>query len=174
MPRASPEARAPVRTLQEEIQQTRPFSSVAQEAAVSLLRTTDVMRRHLMRVVDPRGITLQQYNVLRILRGAGATPMPTLAIAERMVERTPGITRLLDRLANKGYVERVRCAHDRRQVLCTITEAGLALLDTLDEPMNVAGEHVVDELSETERAQLVRLLDRVRACIHAHESSDRA
>ena len=91
-----------VKRLQDELRQRAPFASPAQEAVVALMRTTDVVRRYLARVVDPNGITLQQYNVLRILRGGGADGVPTLEVAARMIEQTPGITRLLDRLEAKG------------------------------------------------------------------------
>ncbi len=80
--------------LQREIKQRKPFQSRAQEAAIGLLRTADTVRREIASVVEPHGITLQQYNVLRILRGAGALGLPTLEIAARMVEQAPGITRL--------------------------------------------------------------------------------
>src|SRR5215208_2200660 len=102
--------------LQQEIRQSRPFRSRQQEAVLALLRTSDVVRRFLARIVEPHGITLQQYNVLRILRGAGEEGIPTLAIGERMIEQAPGITRLLDRLESKGLVRRSRCPEDRRQV----------------------------------------------------------
>src|SRR5687768_9579886 len=101
--------------LRHEPQRNKPFRSDAQEAVVALFRTGDALRRHFARVLEPWGITPQQYNVLRILRGAGADDLPTLAIAERMLERTPGVTRLLDRMEEKGWVARQRCVEDRRQ-----------------------------------------------------------
>src|SRR6185295_1524706 len=107
--------------LQREIRQTRPFRSRSQEAMLALLRTADQVHRSFARVVEPHGITLQQYNVLRILRGAGDAGLPTLEIGARMIERSPGVTRLIDRLEAKGWVRRERCPHDRRQVLCWIT-----------------------------------------------------
>ena len=100
--------------LAREIQQRRPFQSARQEAALGLLKTVDLLRLHLSSVLEPFGVTDQQYNVLRILRGAGKDGLPTLAIAERMIERAPGITRLIDRLEKKGLVRRVRDPHDRR------------------------------------------------------------
>src|SRR5258708_27358149 len=117
--------------VQEEIQQRRPFSSPSEEAVVALVRTADLLRRVLTDVVEPQGITLQQYNVLRILRGAGAEGLPTLEIAGRMIEQAPGATRLLHRLQAKGLVRRQRSAEDRRQIRCWITPAGLELLDRL-------------------------------------------
>jgi MarR family transcriptional regulator, organic hydroperoxide resistance regulator len=122
----------PTRTLAEALQRTRPFRSPEQEGVLLLLRVSDALRRALSRVVEPRGITLQQYNVLRILRGAGPDGLPTLAIGDRMIERAPGVTRLLDRLEGEGWVLRTRGSEDRRQVLARITPAGARLLDTLD------------------------------------------
>lgn len=149
--------------LQVEIQQRRPFRSRGHEAAVGLLRTTDVLRRTFEKVIAPYGITLQQYNVLRILRGAGEEGLPTLTIAERMVEETPGITRLLDRLEAKGLVWRKRCPEDRRQVLCYLTPAGLDLINRLDDPVHAADDAVVGMLSPEEQETLIRLLDAIRA-----------
>ncbi len=99
--------------LQEEIKQTKPFRSVSQEAMIGLFRTTDMLRRRASTLLDPEGITPQQYNVLRILRGAGTEGLPTLEIASRMIEQAPGITRLLDRLETKRLVSRERCPEDR-------------------------------------------------------------
>ena len=96
--------------------------------AVSLMRTSDLIRRAVAVVIDAQGITLQQYNVLRILRGAGGEGLPTLEIAERMIEQTPGITRLLDRLEAKALVGRERCPTDRRQVTCRISREGMMRL----------------------------------------------
>jgi DNA-binding MarR family transcriptional regulator len=137
---------------------------------VSLLRTADDSRRHISRVLEPLGITLQQYNVLRILRGAGEDGLPTLAVAERMLERTPGVTRLIDRMERKGWVERTRCNEDRRRVWCEITEAGLTLLDELQQPVDAADETFVDVLDEGELTAFVDYLDRIRAHLAASES----
>src|SRR6185503_17103008 len=132
--------------VQEEIQQRRPFSSPAEEAVVALVRTADLMRRALTHVVEPRGITLQQYNVLRILRGAGPDGLPTLEIGGRMIEQAPGVTRLLDRLEAKDLAVRERCARDRRQVLCRITPAGQRLLESLEQAMEEAGRRALGAL----------------------------
>jgi MarR family transcriptional regulator, organic hydroperoxide resistance regulator len=149
--------------LQLEMRQRTPFRSTAQEAVISMLRTADTVRRRLAHVIEPHGITLQQYNVLRILRGARPDPMPTLEIGERLIERTPGITRLLDRLEEKGLVRRERCATDRRLVHAWITESGLELLATLETPVDQADEAAVAALTPDERIQLLRLLESVRA-----------
>jgi len=102
-------------------------------------------------------------NVLRILRGAGTGGLPTLEIAQRMVERTPGITRLIDRLERKGLVARVRSKSDRRVVFCHVTESALELLSRLDAVIDDADRAAVEALGEQELGKLVELLDRIRA-----------
>ncbi|NJL29724.1 MAG: MarR family transcriptional regulator [Thermoanaerobaculia bacterium] len=153
----------PTSLLREEIQQNRPFRSASQEATLGLFRTTSLVRRLFSRIVEPKGITLQQYNVLRILRGAGPDGLPTLAISERMVERMPGITRLVDRLEEKALVARERSTSDRRLVLCRITPGGLALLDELEPAIYEADDRCLDMLSTAEQRELIRLLDKIRA-----------
>jgi DNA-binding MarR family transcriptional regulator len=150
-------------SVQREIRQTKPFANPASEATVSLLLTADLVRRAVTAVVEPTGITLQQYNVLRILRGAGPDGLPTLTIGERMIEQTPGVTRLVDRLENKKLVNRVPCANDRRRVYCHITQDGLSLLAELDEPINRADAHAVAVLPPADLDSLIEILDRVRA-----------
>ncbi len=149
--------------LQREIRQRRPFRSSAHEAAVGLLRTTDRVRRTLAAIVEPRGITLQQYNVLRILRGSRPRGLPTLEIAARMVEHAPGITRLVDRLEGKGLALRQRDRRDRRQVMCRITPAGLRLLAGLEAGLQHADETTLGILSRRDLRRLIALLDRIRA-----------
>lgn len=146
-----------------ELKQTRPFRSRRQEGTLALLRTADVVRRALSAVIEPRGITLQQYNVLRILRGAGPAGLPTLEIASRMIETSPGITRLLDRLEEKSLVARVRCPKDRRRVLCTATSGGLRLLATLDTPVHEADEGALRMLTDRQTDSLIVLLEAVRS-----------
>ena len=149
--------------LQREIRQRRPFPSAAQEGVVSVMRTADLLRRRMAALVEPHGITVQQFNVLRILRGGGPDGLPTLEVGARMVEETPGITRLLDRLESKGLVRRQRCPKDRRQHLCWITKEGLDLLASLDEPVVTHSREMLSGLTREEQSRLVSLLDRVRA-----------
>lgn len=148
--------------IQKELRQTKPFESPFQEAGVALLRTSDQLQRRLAATVEPHGITVQQYNVLRILRGAHPEAVPTLEIATRMIEQAPGITRLLDRLEAKKLIERVRCRKDRRRVLCTIAAAGLALLAELDRPMFETARACFTSLSEDQTRNLIQLLDDLR------------
>jgi MarR family transcriptional regulator, organic hydroperoxide resistance regulator len=149
--------------LQREIRQKKPFRSPAQEAVLGLLRTADVVRRLIARSLEPYDVTPQQYNVLRILRGAGADGLPTLTIGERMLEDSPGVTRLIDRLIAKGLVSRERSTEDRRQVLCRITQAGLDLLVQIDALVEGRDEEAVAVLTPDEQKELIRLLDRIRA-----------
>lgn len=149
--------------MQREIRQKLPFRTRAQEGTVGLLRTADLVRRSVGRIVEPHGITLQQYNVLRILRGAGDQGLPTLGIAERMIEQAPGITRLLDRLEAKKLVRRKRCPEDRRQVVAWITPEGLGLLGKLDEPLLATDTSVLASLPRRDLLALIRILDKLRA-----------
>jgi DNA-binding MarR family transcriptional regulator len=148
--------------LQREIRQGKPFPSPAHECVLALMRTADVLRRSIGEVIEQRGLTPQQFNVLRILRGAGSAGLPTLEVAERMIEETPGVTRLLDRLEAKGWVRRQRCPKDRRQHLCWITPAGHALVGRLDEPLNVAIEKYLKPLRRSDQVQLIHLLEALR------------
>ena len=147
--------------LQREIRQNRPFSSLHQEAMLGVLRTADLLRRRISGVVEPYGVTIQQFNVLRILRGAGG-PLPTLESGERMVEQAPGVTRLLDRIEARGWVTRQRCTEDRRQVLVSITPAGLELLASMDDTVSGEDADALAMLDEAETERLIELLDRIR------------
>ncbi|MBL4771636.1 MAG: MarR family transcriptional regulator [Planctomycetes bacterium] len=150
-------------SVQDAIQQTKPFRSVGQEALIALLITTERLRWPMQNLLSSRGdLTPQQYNVLRILRGAGKQGLPTLEIAARMIERTPGITRMIDRLERKQLVQRVRAANDRRQVLVNISPEGLQLLRPLGKAVDELDEQLLDALTQRETRDLIRLLDKVR------------
>jgi DNA-binding MarR family transcriptional regulator len=144
--------------------QRQPFRSRGHEAAVAILHSADAVRRRVTQTVEPFGITLQQFDVLRILRGAGEEGVATLEVANRMVEQTPGITRLLARLEPKALGRRQRCPKDRRQKRCWITPRGRALLDQVDEPAVRASEACLSGLSRTDQLTLLRLLE----CITNH------
>lgn len=154
----------------EDIKQSRPFRSKSHEAYVTLLRTADDSKRFVSQVLETEGVTLQQYNVLRILRGAGSDGLPTLSVAERMIERTPGVTRLIDRMERKGWVCRERCTEDRRRVWCKITDEGLDLLARLDEPIDAVDDILAGALDDDELEKLLEYMNRVRA--HIREMSD--
>ena len=112
------------------------------------------------KVLEPHDITGQQYNVLRVLR-AEPQGLPTLAVAERLIDRAPGITRMMDRLEAKGLVERERSGDDRRLVRCRITKRGTELLEKLDKPVEDARRAAFAALGNDEVEQLVTLLERV-------------
>jgi len=150
-----------------EIRQTKPFPSIEEESLVALVLTTDLLLRRLAEAIEPSGITHQQYNVLRILRGSHPERLPTLEIAARMIERTPGITRLVDRLEAKGLVTRERGSDDRRCVYCTITPAGLALLDRLERPVRQVAKAAFAGLDEAKQRRLLATLDAVRVATRA-------
>jgi DNA-binding MarR family transcriptional regulator len=158
----APTAKGIPSRLRAEIRQRRGFHSPQQEGAIGIVRTADVLKRRFTRIIEPHGISGQQYNVLRILRGAHPERLPTLDIAERMIEEAPGITRLLDRLERKGLVRRERCASDRRQVLCEITRKGLTLLEKLDAPVGRADDEALGPIPAADLASLIRILDAVR------------
>jgi len=159
-PRLGTRARASA--VQREIRQNKPFRSTAQEATIALLRTASVVNRTLARVVEPAGLSLAQYNALRIIRGAGTGGIPTLSIRERMIEEGTTITRLLDKLEEAGLIRRERSYPDRRQVLCFVSDTGRGLLDTLDPQVDSADEAVVSTLSDAQLDRFIELLDVVR------------
>ena len=128
---------------------------------MSILEAADRTRRLFQPILEARGLTQQQYNVLRILRGAGENGLPTLEVGERMIEKTPGVTRLLDRLEEKGWVRRDRSREDRRLVLCRVTESGRAILAELDEPIAEGDRACVRRLTRAQQRQLVALASRV-------------
>lgn len=157
---------ATARSIRDEIGQSRPFPSKSQEAYVALIRTADDSKRYLGRALEPAGLTVQQYNVLRILRGAGDEGVPTLTVAERMIERTPGVTRLIDRMERKGWVTRRRCTEDRRRVWCNITPSGLELLTRLDGRVAEVDRVFGAALTPEEIEDFVEYLDRLRAVLN--------
>jgi DNA-binding MarR family transcriptional regulator len=154
-------------TIQEDLQQRKPFQSASHEGYLSLIRTSGDSQRRIVVVLEAYDVTPQQYNVLRILRGAGEEGLPTLGVAERMIERTPGITRLIERMVHRKWVTRERCTDDRRRIWCRITESGLELLLVLDEPVSRAISLVGEALEPYEMYTLIGYLDRVRARMNA-------
>lgn len=155
----------------QEIKQTRPFDSIGQEGVVALILTASVVRRRIDALIQPHGITGQQFNVLRILRGAKG-PLPTMEVAERMIEPEPGITRMFERLERKELVRRERCVHDGRRMLCSITEKGLAVLAQLDKAVLDLDNGILENLTEQQTAQLIELLALVRRPLPSKEGKE--
>ena len=147
--------------LQHELQKKRPFEYLEQEAALSVLRTSDQLQIRFTRLLREHGLTPSQYNILRILRGEGA-PLPCLEIAQRTITVVPGITGLIDRLEDAGLVSRQRSEEDRRVVNVSITQAGLDVLSRLDQPLLELHRKVMAPFSQEELAELIRLLEKAR------------
>jgi DNA-binding MarR family transcriptional regulator len=140
---------------------TRRFDSPQQEAYLALWRTYDRLRALEDELFARFDLTPQQYNLLRLLRAA-REPVPTLALAERLVSRAPDITRMLDKLEERGLITRTRSAKDRRTVLVAISDAGLGLLDRIAEPLRECHERQLGHLSASELRNLIGLLKAAR------------
>jgi DNA-binding MarR family transcriptional regulator len=147
--------------LQQELRKKQPFDSSEQEAILNILRTGDWLDNRMGRFFREFGITSSQYNVLRILRGEGK-PMPSLEIADRMIQVVPAITGLIDRLEQQGFVVRRRCEEDRRVVFVEATDKATALLKEIDEPLAALHGSLIGHLNTTELTELTRLLEKVR------------
>jgi len=148
--------------LRAEIKQQKPFQTLQQEAFLNLLRTADALMRGEVEVLKPAGLSPAQYNVLRILRGAGAGGLACREVGERMVTRDPDITRLLDRLEERGLVMRSREREDRRVITTRITEEGLDLLKKLDGPVARLHEQQLGHLGAKRLRSLIALLEAAR------------
>jgi DNA-binding MarR family transcriptional regulator len=144
--------------IRERLQQRR-FQTLADEAVVSLMVAAEHFDQAIAPIWERHGITADQYNVLRILRGVYPAGHPRNEVARRMIHRAPDVTRMLDRLVRQGLVARVRNPDDRRESIATITKAGLALLDRIDPDVLATQTAVTASLSERDLTQLVRLCD---------------
>lgn len=149
--------------LQAEIGQKKPFVSLEEEAYLNLVRTADTLTRELELMVQPHGITPTQYNVLRILRGAGDEGATCTAISERLLAFDPDVTRLLDRLEKSRLVTRKRSLTDRRVVMTNITEAGLQVLSELDAPLKALLRRQFKAIAREHLTRLIEDLELVRA-----------
>ncbi len=148
--------------IQAEIKQTKPFSSLEEEALIALQRTADQLQGKAAEMLKPFGISPTQYNALRILRGAGPQGRSCSEIGERMINRDPDITRLLDRLERRGLVQRTRERKDRRVITTRITAAGTDLLKTLDRPVTEFNKKMLGHLRAPELRTLLALLEAAR------------
>ena len=148
--------------LKREIKQTRPFASLHEEVVLSMLRTADAIAVPMTDVLREAGLSLSQYNILRILRGAGADGLPCGEISERMVRRDPDLTRLLDRLEARGLVTRSRGTADRRVVLASVSAEGLRLLESLDETIEAAVRQTLAHMPKARLNALCELLEEAR------------
>ncbi len=148
--------------LKRELKQNRPFSSIQEEVVLNLMRTADQLVVPLAEVLRAANLSLSQYNILRILRGAGQEGLPCGEITERMVRRDPDLTRLLDRMESRGLVARTRGTTDRRVVRATISADGERLLASLDEPVRNAAKQALAHMSAAKLNALSDLLEEAR------------
>ena len=148
--------------LKSELKQTRSFASLHEEVVLSMLRTADQLAVPMTEVLREANLSLSQYNVLRILRGAGADGLACGEISERMVRRDPDLTRLLDRLEQRGLVTRARSTADRRVVLAMISKEGLHLLDSLDETVHATVKDTLSHMNKERLHALCELLEEAR------------
>jgi DNA-binding MarR family transcriptional regulator len=160
--------------IHDEIKKVLPFESVEQEVFLNVLKTADVLMTEVTELLKPHGISPTQYNVLRILRGAGAGccggghPDPGAKgiacreIGDRMITRDPDMTRLLDRLEKADLIVRERDKTDRRVIVSRVTDSGLELLKRLDEPMVALHKRQLGHLGEAKLHELLELLEAVR------------
>jgi len=149
--------------LQKELKQTRPFRSLEEEVILNLARTTEHVSAQLTAVLKPSELTLTQYNVLRILRGAGAEGLPCGEISERMVTKDSDVTRLLDRLDKMGLITRERPETNRRLVVTRITDEGLGVLGKLDDPVQEANRAAAGHLGSKRLKALNEMLEELRS-----------
>ena len=142
--------------IQREIKQTRPIPTLEEEAYLNVQRTAAVLMQGFAELLRRHDLTPTQYNVLRILRGAGDRGLTAGDVGDRMITRDPDVTRLLDRLEKRGLAERWRCTEDRRVVWTRITEAGRAAIAPLD--AEIAQMHLA-QLGHLGRDRLTTLVD---------------
>ncbi len=149
-------------SLKAEIAQERPFSSDEEEAVLNLMRTSDCLQRVFQRRTRDWGVTSTQYNVLRILRGAGSQGLTCSAIGERMITAEPDITRLLARLRAMKLIRQQRDKQDRRVVWTHISAEGLALLGKMDAEITQIPRDLLGHLDRKDLAELIRLVELAR------------
>ena len=146
---------------------TPRFDSLEQEVFLSLWRTYDRLKLMEEELFNKHGLTAQQYNALRLLRAASPQKIPTLTLAGKLISRAPDITRMMDRLGEKGLIERERLDGDRRTVLVGISESGLAMLDQIASEVRDCHRRQLGHLDKTELRALTDLLRKAR---RPHES----
>lgn len=149
-------------TLQKEIKQEKPFESLEQEVVLNVMRTAMEFRKGIAEVLKPFDLTVPQYNILRILRGAPEDGLPCSEVGDRLVTRDPDVTRLLDRLENRGFVTRGRSLTDRRVVNARITRTGHELADKLDDPIASVHTTQLGHMKKKNLRELVELLEKAR------------
>jgi DNA-binding MarR family transcriptional regulator len=148
--------------LKDEIKQGKPFTSLESEVFLTLVHTADALARGSEGILKLVGLSPAQYNVLRILRGAGEQGLCCREVAERMITRDPDITRLVDRLEGRGLLTRNRDGKDRRIITVRINKAGQKFLRDLDKPMEAYNRNRLSHISKGDLCKLLALLEAAR------------
>jgi DNA-binding MarR family transcriptional regulator len=144
--------------LEQDINQLK-FRNEYQKATINIIYTSNFLQQQFKTLLEPADITTQQFNILRILRGE--SPLSTLQIRERMLDKMSDTSRLVERLLKKGLLEKKSCKFDKRLVDVTITEKGLALLAELEASADRL-DSIISNLTSAEAKQLNELLDKAR------------
>ncbi|WP_304235202.1 MarR family winged helix-turn-helix transcriptional regulator [Jiulongibacter sediminis] len=152
-------------TLEKDIKQTKPFKSQIERSLVNIMFTNNWVCDRQYKLLKNHGLTIQQYNVLRILKGHHPEPITINGIIDRMLDKMSNASRLVDKLLQKGYVARNYRADDRRACDVTITEEGLEFIKNVTSEVEKY-EEGISNLSESELEQLNSLLDRFRCSDH--------
>jgi DNA-binding MarR family transcriptional regulator len=152
-----------LKTLRDELKMSKPFKSVEEEALLSIARTAALLEHAGAEALKPFKLTITQYNVLRILRGAGDPGLCRNEVGQRLVTNVPDVTRLLDRMEAAGLIVRQRGGEDRRYVATRITEKGLKLLDKIDRELPAIHGRQLGHVGQKRLRELIVLLEEVRA-----------
>ncbi len=156
-----------------EIQQTKPFASLEEEAALNIVRTAEVLGLETASFLREYELSATQYNVLRILRGAGAAGVSCSQIGDRMINHDPDITRLLDRMESRGFISRDRSKEDRRVVLTRITPEGLELVSRIDRPLRAYLKARVGQLDAAALESLIGHLEQIREIFRIEKEKEK-
>lgn len=151
-------------SLKDELKKRGPFDSLEQEAMLAIMRTSDLLENRMARLLREHGLTLTQYNVLRILRGEGK-PLPCLEVASRMIQVAPAITRVVDQLLGMELITKTQSQADRRVFEIELTQTAARLLKKLDRPVLDLHKILLAGVSETDLAALVRILELARSSV---------
>ncbi|TWT32067.1 MarR family winged helix-turn-helix transcriptional regulator [Blastopirellula retiformator] len=151
-------------TLQSELKKRGPFDSLEQEAMLALMRTSDLLENRLARLFREYGLTLTQYNVLRILRGEGK-PLPCLEVAERMIQVAPAITRVVDQLLKLKFITKTQSSSDRRVFEIELTSAAAKLLKKMDQPVLDLHASLLSSVKKSDLRSIIHTLEAVRSSV---------
>ena len=146
-----------------ELKQNKPFESLEDEVFVNVVRTAEALNRRYAEFLKSYNLTVAQYNVLRILRGAGSEALICREIGERMISYDPDVTKLLDRLEAAGFVSRERQQADRRVIIVKISQEGAQLLQQIDEPLSDFVKNLLGHLNKQQLKTLNSLTEAARA-----------